>query len=49
VSGRGRWGLGKGSSPEGGGALEQAAHGRGHGPKLLEFEEHLNTALRHTV
>lgn len=47
--GRGRWGIGKGSSPEGDGALEQAAHGRRHGPKQLEFKKHLNTALRHIV
>ena len=30
--GRGSWGLGTGSAPQGGRALEQAAQGSGHGP-----------------
>jgi len=38
----------KGSLPEGGG-MEQAAQGSGHGPMLLEFKEHLDSALRHKV
>jgi len=29
--------------------MEQAAQGSGHGPKLPEFKEHLDTALRHKV
>jgi len=29
--------------------MEQAAQGSGHGPKLLEFKEHLNRVLRHRV
>lgn len=29
--------------------MEQAAHDCGHSPELLEFKEHLNSALRHTV
>lgn len=28
---------------------EQASQGSGHSPKLLEFQEHLDTALRHRV
>ena len=40
---------GKGSSPGGGWALEQAPQGSGHGPKLLEFKKHLDNALSHTV
>ena len=38
------WALGKGSSPESDWAPEQAPQGSGHGPKLLEFKEHLNNA-----
>ena len=41
--------LGTGSTPEGGWALEQAPQGSGHGPKLLEFKESLDNALRHEV
>ena len=41
--------LQKSSSPEGIWALEQAAQGSGHSPKLWEFEEHLDIALRHRV
>ena len=37
---------GKGSSPGGGWALEQAPQGSGHGPKLLEFKKHSDNALR---
>ena len=40
---------GKGSSPGGGWALEQAPQGSGHGPKLLEFMKRLDNALSHTV
>ena len=40
---------GKGSSPGGGWALEQAPQGSGHGPKLLEFKKRLDNALSHTV
>ena len=29
--------------------MEQAAQGSGHGPKLPEFKEHLDSALRHRV
>ena len=29
--------------------MEQAAHGNGNGPKLLEFKEHLNTTFRRRV
>lgn len=38
--------IGKGSSPEGGWALEQAPQGSGHSPKLPEFKECSNIALR---
>jgi len=37
--GRARLGLGKGSSPESG----------VHSPKLLEFKDHLDNALRHRI
>ena len=37
--------LGKGSSPAGGWALEQAPQGSGYGTKLLVFKKHLNNAL----
>ena len=37
--GRGRWGLGTGSAPEGG----------GHGHKLLEFRKCLDGVLRHRI
>lgn len=37
--GRGSWGLGTGAAPQGG----------GHGPRLPEFKECLDTALRHRV
>lgn len=40
--------LGKGSSLEAGGK-EQAHRGSGHGPKLLEFKEHLDSTPRHIV
>lgn len=43
------WGLGKGSSPESGKELEQAPNSSGHCPKLTEFWEHLDNALRHKV
>jgi len=39
IEGESSWGLGKGSSPE----------SSGHGRKLPEFKEHLDTALRHWV
>ena len=29
--------------------MEQTAQGSGHGPELLEFKEHLDSALRHRV
>lgn len=38
---------GKGSTPEGGRALEQTAHGGGQGSNLPEFKEHLDNALKH--
>lgn len=41
--------IGKGSSPEGGWALEQAPQGSGHSPKLPEFQQHLDNALRPRV
>jgi len=44
--GRGSWGSGNGSAPEGVQALEQPAQGRGYGTKLLEFKRHLDKALR---
>ena len=47
VKGGSGWVLGKGSSPEGGQATEQTAQGSGHSPKLLEFKELLDSALRH--
>ena len=47
--GRGSWGLGTGSAPQGGRALEQAAQGSGHGPRLPEFKDHLDNTLRHRV
>ena len=37
--GKGTWGSGKGSAPDGG----------GHGSELLELKECLDTALRHRV
>ena len=40
--GKVRWGLQKGSSPEGGWTLKQAPQGNGHGPKLPEFKECLD-------
>jgi len=42
--GRSGCALGKGSSPEGGG---YGTGSSGHGPKLLEFKEHLDNALSH--
>jgi len=39
----------KGSSPEGGWALEQSPQGSGQGHKLPEFKKSLNSALRHSV
>ena len=39
VRGRSCWGLRKGSSPEDGEALEQAAQGSGYSPKLPGFKE----------
>jgi len=41
--------LGKGSSPEGGQALEQAAQGSGHSPKLPEFKKHLDSGLKYSL
>jgi len=29
--------------------MEQAAQGTGHGPKLLEFKEHLDNTLRYLI
>jgi len=46
--GRVRWVLEKGSAP-GGHGREQPAQSSGHCPALLEFKEHLDTALRHRV
>jgi len=43
------WGLGNNSSLEDGYALEQVPQGSVHGPKLLEFKEHLGSALRNTI
>ena len=37
--------IGKGILPEGGWELEQAPQGSDRGPKLLEFREHLDSAL----
>lgn len=36
--GRSSWGLGKGPTPE----------DDGHDPRLLQFKEHLGSALRHS-
>jgi len=36
--------LGKGSSPVGGGTLEQAVQSSGHDPELLEFKSCLDAA-----
>jgi len=47
--GRVRCVLGKGSSPNGCWALEQAAQGSGHSPNLLEFKKCLDSALSHMV
>ena len=46
--GRGRWGEGKGLHQRAVG-MEQPAHSSGHGPKLLEFKECLDSALGHWV
>ena len=46
--GRGSWGLGTGSAPEGGGHGTDS-QGSGYGPKLPEFKEHLDKPLRHRV
>ena len=43
------WGLGTGSSLEGGQALEWAPQGTGHSPRLLAFNKCLDSALRHRV
>lgn len=40
------WISGKGTSPESAQALEQPPQGSGHSTELLEFEKHLDTALR---
>ena len=45
----GGWGLGKDSSPESGQALEQAAQGSGHSPKLPEFKKHLGSGLKYSL
>jgi len=37
--------IGKGILPEGGWELEQPPQGSDRGPKLLEFREHLDSAL----
>ena len=42
-------GLGTGSAPKGSQALEQAAQGNGHSPKLLELKKCLDSAVRHRV
>ena len=47
--GRGSWGLGTGSAPEGSQTLEQAAQDSGHGIKLLEFKVQLDSTLGHMV
>ena len=47
--GRGSWGLGTGSAPQSGWALEQAAQGSRFGPKLPAFEEYLDKTLRHRI
>lgn len=39
----------KGSSSDGGQALEKAAQGSAQGPKLPELKEYLDSALRHRV
>lgn len=41
--------LEKASSPENVWALEQAPQGTGHGPKLMDFNEHLDNTLRNVV
>lgn len=47
MSGGSGWVLGKGSEPDGADdqALEQAPRGSGHGTKLLQFKEHLNSVI----
>lgn len=40
--------LGKDSSP-GGGGMEQAPQGNGHGAELLDFKGHLSKSLRYRV
>ena len=44
--GRGSWGLGICSTPEGVWALERAAQGSGHGTELCEFKKCLDSALK---
>lgn len=43
------WALGNDSSTECGWALEQTPQSSGHSPRLLEFKECLDNALRHKV
>jgi len=43
------WALGNGSSTECGWALEQTPQSSGHSPRLLEFKECLDNALRHRI
>lgn len=43
------WVLGTGSSQKGGQALEQAHHGNGHGPVMLEFMKCSDKSVRHKV
>ena len=49
MPGEGQLGVRTGSAPEVGQVLEQAAQGNGHGPRILEFNEHLDTALKYGV
>lgn len=43
------WGIGKDSSQQDGGALEQNPQGSGHGPKMLEFRKRFDAAFRYRV
>jgi len=45
--GRGNWGLGTGSAPDGGQAVKQDAQGSGHGPELLGFKKCQDNSLSH--
>lgn len=44
-----RWGIGKGSAPEGGGHGTVCPWGSGHSHELPEQRKHLDTALRRRV